>query len=186
VTSELSDGEIWTAHGGVNPCGLVVQRGDRELRTWWLCSCSTQKLWRDTRTRRFYTDSGLRRVKPYIQFFGLYCWHGEITWRPVDGLLVVHGRMPLPTFYWAADKVGGLESRSVTTGKPISSLFTSWKAYSSCLNSSGLPCLVCQAVFTSSGPHVRSGRPTDRSAGLLIGRTHLSGRPWAWSVGAQG
>jgi hypothetical protein len=23
----LSDGEIWTAHGGVNPCGLVVRRG---------------------------------------------------------------------------------------------------------------------------------------------------------------
>jgi hypothetical protein len=29
----LLDGEIWTAHGGVNPCGLVVRRGDRELRT---------------------------------------------------------------------------------------------------------------------------------------------------------
>jgi hypothetical protein len=23
----LSDGEIWTAHGGVNLCGLVVRRG---------------------------------------------------------------------------------------------------------------------------------------------------------------
>jgi hypothetical protein len=23
----VSDGEIWTAHGGVNPCGLVVRRG---------------------------------------------------------------------------------------------------------------------------------------------------------------
>jgi hypothetical protein len=33
----LSDGEIWTAHGGVNPYGLVVWRGDRELRTRWLC-----------------------------------------------------------------------------------------------------------------------------------------------------
>jgi hypothetical protein len=22
----LSDGEIWTAHGGVNPCGLIVRR----------------------------------------------------------------------------------------------------------------------------------------------------------------
>jgi hypothetical protein len=30
---QLSDGEIWTTHGGVNPCGLVVRRGDRELRT---------------------------------------------------------------------------------------------------------------------------------------------------------
>jgi hypothetical protein len=25
----LSDGEIWTAHGGVNPFGLVVRQGDR-------------------------------------------------------------------------------------------------------------------------------------------------------------
>jgi hypothetical protein len=31
--SLVSDGEIWTAHGGVDPCGLVVRRGDRELRT---------------------------------------------------------------------------------------------------------------------------------------------------------
>jgi hypothetical protein len=23
----MSDGEIWTAHGDVNPCGLVVRRG---------------------------------------------------------------------------------------------------------------------------------------------------------------
>jgi hypothetical protein len=59
--------------------------------------------------------------------------------------------------------------------KPISNLFTSWKAYPSCLNPSGLPWLACQAVFSPSGPHVRSGRPTDRSAGLLVGRTHLSG-----------
>jgi hypothetical protein len=33
----VSDGEIWTAHGGVNPCGLVVRQGDQELRTLWLC-----------------------------------------------------------------------------------------------------------------------------------------------------
>jgi hypothetical protein len=33
----LPDGEIWTAHGGVNPCGLVVPRGDWDLRTRWLC-----------------------------------------------------------------------------------------------------------------------------------------------------
>jgi hypothetical protein len=37
LVRQLSDGEIWTAHGGVNPCGLVVRRGDRELRTRWLC-----------------------------------------------------------------------------------------------------------------------------------------------------
>jgi hypothetical protein len=28
---------------------------------------------------------------------------------------------PLPALYWATDKVGGPESGSVTTGKPISS-----------------------------------------------------------------
>jgi hypothetical protein len=37
LARQLSDGEIWTAHRGVNPCGLFVQRGDRELRTRWLC-----------------------------------------------------------------------------------------------------------------------------------------------------
>jgi hypothetical protein len=30
---DLLDVEIWTTHGGVNPCGLVVRRGDQELRT---------------------------------------------------------------------------------------------------------------------------------------------------------
>jgi hypothetical protein len=33
LAHQLSDGEIWTVHGGVNPCGLVVRRGDRKLRT---------------------------------------------------------------------------------------------------------------------------------------------------------
>jgi hypothetical protein len=33
----MSDGEIWTAYGGVNPCGLFVRRGYQELRTRWLC-----------------------------------------------------------------------------------------------------------------------------------------------------
>jgi hypothetical protein len=85
------------------------------------------------------------------------------------------GRTPLPALYWVTNKVGGPESKSVKTGKPISNLFTSWKAYPSCLNPSGLPWLARQAVFSPSGLHVRSGRPTDRSAGLLVGRTHLSG-----------
>jgi hypothetical protein len=84
-------------------------------------------------------------------------------------------RAPLPALYWGTGKVGGPESKSVTTGKPIYSLFTSWKAYPSCLNPSGLPCLSRQAVFSSSGPHVRSDRPTDKSMGLLVGRTLLSG-----------
>jgi hypothetical protein len=37
LARQLLDGEIWTAHRGVNPCGLVVRRGDRELRMRWLC-----------------------------------------------------------------------------------------------------------------------------------------------------
>jgi hypothetical protein len=134
---------------------------------------------RDTRTRRFYTGLGLGRVKPYVQLFGLYCvdlrWSVGYRCRCRGGVRVVPWRTPLPALYWAMDKVGGPESRSVTTGKHISSLFTSWKAYLSCLNPSGLPCLVRQTVFSSSGPHVRSGRPTNRSAGLQMGRTHLSG-----------
>jgi hypothetical protein len=55
----------------------------------------------------------------------------------------------LPALYWATHKVGGLESKLVTTRKPISSLFTLWKAYPSCLNPFGLPCLARQAVFSS-------------------------------------
>jgi hypothetical protein len=27
LARQLSDGEIWTAHRGVNPCGLVFLRG---------------------------------------------------------------------------------------------------------------------------------------------------------------
>jgi hypothetical protein len=27
LARQLSDGEIWTAHRGVNPCGLVFRRG---------------------------------------------------------------------------------------------------------------------------------------------------------------
>jgi hypothetical protein len=73
---------------------------------------------------------------------------------------------PLPALYWATDKVGGPESGSVAKGKPIPSMFTAWKGYLSCLNLSELPCLAHQVVFSSSGPHVRSGRPSDRSAGL--------------------
>jgi hypothetical protein len=73
------------------------------------------------------------------------------------------------------DKVGGPESRSDITEKPISSVFTSWKAYPSCLNPFGLPCLAHEAVFSSSGPHFRSDRPTDRLTSLHVGRTHLLG-----------
>jgi hypothetical protein len=71
------------------------------------------------------------RVKPYVQFFGLYCWRGEITWRPVPG------RTPLPALYWVTDKVGRPESKSVITEKPMSSQLQHGKTYPSCLNPSG-------------------------------------------------
>jgi hypothetical protein len=28
LVRQLSDGEIWTAHEGVNPCGLVIRWGE--------------------------------------------------------------------------------------------------------------------------------------------------------------
>jgi hypothetical protein len=112
---------------------------------------------------------------PFLRFALL---HGEITWRPFDGLLVVLGRTPLPALYWTTDKVGGRESRSVTTGKPISSLFTSWKAYPSCLNSSGLPCLARQAVI-SFGESSR--RSSEGHVGCQLGQLGpLTGRRVFW------
>jgi hypothetical protein len=50
--------------------------------------------------------------------------------RGVDGLLCPQ-EGALAALYRVTDKVGGPKTRSVTTGKPISSLFTSWKAYPS-------------------------------------------------------
>jgi hypothetical protein len=96
---------------------------------------------RDTRTRQFYTGSGLWRVKPYVQFFGLYSWRGKITWRPIPG------RTPLPALYWATDKVGGPESKSVTTGKPISSQLQHGKLIRAALIR--LDCLVLHAKLSS-------------------------------------
>jgi hypothetical protein len=90
-----------------------------------------------------------KTLHPVLRFVLLRSQVG-LHGRGVDGggLRVVLGRTPLPALYWATDKVSGPESRSVTTGRPISSLFTSWKAYLSCLNPSGLPCLARQAVFS--------------------------------------
>jgi hypothetical protein len=96
----------------------------------------------------------------------------------------------LPTLYWGTDKVGGPESRSVTTGKPISSQLQYGRLIRAaliCLN-----CLVLHAKLSSRldkvvwgifwkvfkrscGPPTRSVGPTNRSAGLLVSRTHLLG-----------
>jgi hypothetical protein len=92
-----------------------------------------------------------KTLRPVLQFVLMARRDNMATCRWSAGCMCwpVPGRTPLPALYWATDKIGGLESRSVTTGKPISSLFTSWKGYLSCLNPSGLPCLARQAVFSS-------------------------------------
>jgi hypothetical protein len=92
-----------------------------------------------------------KTLRPVLQFV-LLVWRDYMTtcrWSAGCMCWPVPGRTPLSALYWATDKVGGLESRSVTIGKPISSLFTLWKAYPSCLNPSGLSCLARQAVFSS-------------------------------------
>jgi hypothetical protein len=98
--------------------------------------------------------------------------------------------MPLPALYWAMDKVGGPESRSVTTRKPISSQLQHGKLIRVALIR--LDFLVLHAKLSSRldkviwgiiwkvfrrsyGPPTRSVGPTVRSASLLVGRTHLSG-----------
>jgi hypothetical protein len=54
---------------------------------------------------------------------------------------------PLPPLYWAMDKVGGLESRSDTTGKPISSQLHHGKLIRATLIR--LHCLVLHAKLSS-------------------------------------
>jgi hypothetical protein len=69
----------------------------------------------------------------------------------------------LPAFYWATDKVGGLESNSVTTGKPISSQLQHGKLIRDALIR--LDCLVLHAKLSSRLWAHMSGR-----ADLLTGR----------------
>jgi hypothetical protein len=99
------------------------------------------------------------------------------------------------------DKVGGLESRSVTTGKPIFSQLQHGKLIQAALIR--LDYLVLRTKLSSRldkvlwgifwkvfrrlcGPPTRSVGPTDRSAGLLEGRTHLSGTAVSLAGGDPG
>jgi hypothetical protein len=86
----------------------------------------------------------------------------------------------LPAFYWATDKIGGPESRSVTTGKPTSSLFTSWKAYPGCLNPYGHPWLAYRLLVFGSTCQVgqaysQVGR-SSRGLDPLVGEDREPGR----------
>jgi hypothetical protein len=108
----------------------------------------------------------------------------------VCGVHLVPGTTPLPALYWATNKVGGPESRSITTGKPISSQLQHGKLIWAALIR--LDCLVLHVkscgraelgrlgtfwkVFgRSCGPPTKSVGPNNRSAGLLVCRTYLSG-----------
>jgi hypothetical protein len=126
-------------------------------------------------------------VKPYVQFFGLYCF--DLRWY-VGYMCRCPWGTPLPALYWATDKVDGPEFESVTTGKSISSQLQYGRLIRAALIR--LDCLVLHAKLSSHldkvvwgifwkvfrrscGLPTRSVGPTNRSASLLVGRTHLSG-----------
>jgi hypothetical protein len=95
----------------------------------------------------------------------LHCIAGvaRLHGRGVDGLWVVPGRTPLPAFYWVTDKVGGPESRSVTTRKPISSHLQHGKLIRAALIR--MDFLVLHAKLSSRLQAQMSGQ-----AGLLTGQ----------------
>jgi hypothetical protein len=70
---------------------------------------------------------------------------------------------PLPALYWATDKVDGPESRSITTGKPISSHLQHGKLIQAALIRLDFP--VLHAKLSSCLRAHMSGR-----TGLLTGR----------------
>jgi hypothetical protein len=79
--------------------------------------------------------------------------------------------------------LGDGQGRWTGVGKPISSQFTSWKAYPSCLNPPGLSCLVRQVLrsfwIRSSGES--SGRSSGGRVGHQLGRLGpLTGRRVFW------
>jgi hypothetical protein len=79
--------------------------------------------------------------------------------------------MPLPALYWATDKVGGPESKSVTTGKPMSSQLQHGK-----LIRAALICLDCLVLRTKLSSRLDKvvWESSGRSSGSLVG--HQLGR----------
>jgi hypothetical protein len=76
--------------------------------------------------------------------------------RGVDGVVwSAPRRAPLPTLYWATDKVGGPESESVTIGKPTSSQLQHGR-----LIRAALICLDCLVLHA---------KPSSRLVNLLEG-----------------
>jgi hypothetical protein len=80
------------------------------------------------------------------------------------------GRTPLPDLYWVTDKVGGPESKSVTTEEPISSQLQYGRLIQVALIR--LECLVLHA------------KPSSRLRAHMSGRTCLlTGRRVFWWAG---
>jgi hypothetical protein len=96
-----------------------------------------------------YTGSGLRRVKPYVQFgigimWRVICPRGGSR-RRRRGDRALEGRPRPPYIGWRA-----LGYKSV-------SIYPNRLQYGRLIRDA-LSCVVHQAVFMSLGPHVRSGR----------------------------
>jgi hypothetical protein len=98
----------------------------------------------------------------------------------ITGADVLAWGTPLPALYWATDKVGGPESGSVTTGKPISSQLQHGKLIRAVLIC--LDCLVLHAKLSSRLDKVVWGifcKVFRRSCGQ-VGWAHLTGRRVFW------
>jgi hypothetical protein len=89
----MSDGEIWTAHGGVNPCGLFVRRGDRELRTRW--SHTSMRNTENTTSLYWFRPPESNTLRPVVGVDCLRICRGEGTRGIASSAL-----------YWPADEVG--------------------------------------------------------------------------------
>jgi hypothetical protein len=117
-----------------------------------------------------------------------------MTWVSCNAL--ASGVWPCPPYTGRWTRSANPESRSVTTGKPIYGKLQHNPIIFDCLEaqltSSALSCTPsyptesekvfwgifwrsCGPPTRSVRPTVRSGKPTDRSVGLLVGRSHLSG-----------
>jgi hypothetical protein len=123
-----------------------------------------QKSWRDTRDTTIYTGSGLRRVKPYVQFGGGIMRESATPEEGAVDVVVVPLR--------------GAQGRLILAGDPwVTSRFPSILVGYNRESLSELVCLVLYSKLSScSWAHMSGrGRSTNRSAGLLVGRARLSG-----------
>ena len=109
--------------GGLTPVVYLFGRRVWRLRARWLCEAhgTRRETRRNTGDTRVYTGSGLRRVKPYVQFLIVLLEGDALCMFSVCGVRVVLGRTPLAALYSLADKVGGPRVQVGYNLEPISS-----------------------------------------------------------------